>query len=1504
MSAPEWVAELNDNFDPRATAIIVYTSILLWFNSNLDREEIILLNLGGRTCWPQRGITRQHDVRICLNFILTRLGWNRNAGANIRTLCFRIAREIHPDRTARSGFRNAYAAAAAHSFIMRCKNYADDIDQTEQLPMPHMLITPFNVDRNIRNKPPSNFEFEASKFARTNSSNQANSDRFNSYWQRIENAWTESVRNEETQLWNNYIFYNEYPTVHPQYGRFVRQGTSSWMLRRETVEQEPPDQAEEEWWQGQMADHFANQQEQDDNDQDPQNEPPEQQPENEPQQQQPENNNADIPNNEPNDLPPPAEQEYDQYDLPKARERASIMEIFHDKYAVIDHISYAQCLGFDGASFTEMKSIPNNLQVQWAEAFSDACAAVNDQLQAPHPNSSRSELQLERRLKWKNILYIIMLRKPPSKSGIKYRDLIPIIRRRFNMYNDGNWRGLVDDYERDVVESNNIERPTERNEEREKENTINQVHEYLTKLQCGRARKRAMSNGIGDHTDPNIIEQMKRKHPARKSPIVPLTNEELRRPRRGIDRNKFVQVLKSLKYDVSAGLGCGRNEHILALSIKPTRQVTPSASNAIDNFHMYANNVVQGQLPDYFYTGYCASRLVPANKVHPDSLSPGEIPECRPINIGSAERRLIERAYFDEGLQASFASILEPVQNGVCVKGGISKTIFGIQAALDANPDYAIFQGDIKNGFNEISRASIIEAVKEQPELHDILTYTYLTLNTRSYVAMGSGIHMTSAGFRVEEGVHQGAVPSGYLYSLGQNRAMQNHRERVEAEGGGVSVILDDNTTLAPREVIFTLTKQLADDLALVGLELQPAKSKAYITEHLRDARWDELRGDVSNGTIEDQEGNTHFGIAACNIPIGTEGFIKAYLYQKKESILKGYDIIMKLLDPGSCSHPDIPTRQMLWILIHVCLQFTGDYWLRHIRPDYTEDFAYAIDAAIRNLIQACIGMNINLWSDIARERMRLPIRCRGLGLRESADRRYAQYIGALAQSIPDLINRTDGNNVIPGRLNIPSLVNMLGEGSFNSTSTNPWEHLLNTNVVGSNNNVANGLRYAWTHLQNNFQLNATPDQLNNSDYLLTQDVLRAGFYHDGSKPKSATAALTIELERARMKSLRQTIESSLPQGHYERASFESWQNISAVPLTSPPDQIGYQDNNCFQMLIARYLGQPNPLCQHLAGRFFGNNATPLDEYGANLSSESLPGRGFTKRHNDLQYLIQDMMRVANIDSVIEPVNFLLGKVGQPYIGDYVNNITSQPGNPRYARHALVPDILATNYPTGTQVVNDSGATRSANALFEIKTFTYCRTRYNHNNRNINPANRRAREVVNETKGKVKKLDIRFAASVVGDGSNGITGPFENALSQFHCKTIIPLCFGAFGEVNEDLDKVIQCLAREAASTDEGLTISPLVNTDRKGGAYRIMLQQFRRAIAVKASNGHSQLILHRLHYVRGTEQEAKDACRSHHSDNRWRPYQRGGYSWFNSHISEGYTMFEQFRNGYYYHMP
>jgi len=84
---------------------------------------------------------------------------------------------------------------------------------------------------------------------------------------------------------------------------------------------------------------------------------------------------------------------------------------------------------------------------------------------------------------------------------------------------------------------------------------------------------------------------------------------------------------------------------------------------------------------------------------------------------------------------------------------------------------------------------------------------------------------------------------------------------------------------------------------------------------------------------------------------------------------------------------------------------------------------------------------------------------------------------------------------------------------------------------------------------------------------------------------------------------------------------------------------------------------------------------------------------------------------------------------------------------------------------------------------FEIKSFQPNRTRYNHNNTNINPADRRAKEVVQQYSRKFQKLDQNYAQEVVGDGRNGIVGPFEAAQSQFFGGQVIPVVVGAFGEV-------------------------------------------------------------------------------------------------------------------------
>ena len=103
-----------------------------------------------------------------------------------------------------------------------------------------------------------------------------------------------------------------------------------------------------------------------------------------------------------------------------------------------------------------------------------------------------------------------------------------------------------------------------------------------------------------------------------------------------------------------------------------------------------------------------------------------------------------------------------------------------------------------------------------------------------------------------------------------------------------------------------------------------------------------------------------------------------------------------------------------------------------------------AIDSGVATLFQTCTGTDITAWSLVVQERVRLPMRMKGCGLRGAADRRYAQYIGAAVQSVPHLVDRTDeAGCVTSGRLNLPSIATLFGEGAFNHPCPAPWQGVL-----------------------------------------------------------------------------------------------------------------------------------------------------------------------------------------------------------------------------------------------------------------------------------------------------------------------------------------------------------------------------------------------------------------------------------------------------------------------------
>ena len=82
--------------------------------------------------------------------------------------------------------------------------------------------------------------------------------------------------------------------------------------------------------------------------------------------------------------------------------------------------------------------------------------------------------------------------------------------------------------------------------------------------------------------------------------------------------------------------------------------------------------------------------------------------------------------------------------------------------------------------------------------------------------------------------------------------SFQKLNDTLVAVGGAATAIIDDNYAMGPPSIIFLSNEQLKTNLAIIGLELQPAKSCCYIDDAHRDLEWHRLWGDIPEGGIRD----------------------------------------------------------------------------------------------------------------------------------------------------------------------------------------------------------------------------------------------------------------------------------------------------------------------------------------------------------------------------------------------------------------------------------------------------------------------------------------------------------------------------------------------------------------------------------------------------------------------------------------------------------------------------
>jgi hypothetical protein len=214
--------------------------------------------------------------------------------------------------------------------------------------------------------------------------------------------------------------------------------------------------------------------------------------------------------------------------------------------------------------------------------------------------------------------------------------------------------------------------------------------------------------------------------------------------------------------------------------------------------------------------------------------------------------------------------------------------------------------------------------------------------------------------------------------------------------------------------------------------------------------------------------------------------------------------------------------------------------------------------------------------------------------------------------------------------------------------------------------------------------LDLSPASVGQQNLISTQPIINFGFDDEGKRPKSTTASILIECDKAREQKLIKMAkgdEDSNIQTLQESFSFLHCDKYSTLPLTALPDKLGSCPDNLLPEIVAQIMGQPSPSCKHYAGQWIGTdgNEQPVDMYGNSIaSSRFLPGDDFQKISTAIQLRLIGMARKAGLSAYVEATGYFAGRVPPRFLNRYLRDTLTNPN-----AEPLIPDIIVHNYQNG-----------------------------------------------------------------------------------------------------------------------------------------------------------------------------------------------------------------------------
>ena len=773
----------------------------------------------------------------------------------------------------------------------------------------------------------------------------------------------------------------------------------------------------------------------------------------------------------------------------------------------------------------------------------------------------------------------------------------------------------------------------------------------------------------------------------------------------------------------------------------------------LDMLESFSLRYLNGEFPPWFNKVWNSVSTVPLLK--PDK-------NLRPVGVKSSFNRIIHKRVIT-GNRGGLIEHLEPQQLAVSAAGG-AKLVHSVRMLLEHRQDFVAVKLDIRNAHNEVSRASILEALDREPSLRHLVWHAATCLAPHTGLESGGKMWGQSG-----EGMTQGDPEAGGFFCVSWQPQVRELDATLKAAGGMAKFGNDDGYVIGPSTVLFPALAQFAQQIQeehLLHLQVRKTEVFTWSGELPAEAPPGIARAGVMVGE------DFLPGMIVYGIPVGSNAYVRHMLEKVVDGVAEEVTRVQEVLAGDS---------QAMWSVLLCSLSHKLDWHLTLCYPSDILAAATRLDSIFWSVLENLTRLNIPRsgvgvqgvagqecifqvpdvdWlhgHNFQELLVPQPIKLGGLGLRSLVETRTAAFIGGVEMSLPHFLGE---GGVCPLLEDVVGLVE--GAARWNS-------------FLAADSRTAREFGQAWEALLTEARQCAA--FLGKELGLpLSQGVEHAG---DGSVDGSTRRKVVQQREGLRNEVLTKALRE-----HHDRLArpvtvYQNFDKLSGAWLLALPGSTTGLSSPVFSEAMAAHLclGSPSLISSGWVGRTVGRKGLTIDSYGdAVMNCDDLPGDTWRHRHDTIKTAIVAECLDAKVPHDCEVYGLFSDLIPAAAEADGAGLEWVR------ARQGLIPDFrLRLPTPEGT-----------TDSLAELKITSAGVTCYP---RGVagRGTDRRANGLPTLYRNKLAKYDRKYHGTAQGQ-----TGPLVQRLEGYG--KLWGLVVGPWGEGSKDLHSLVKIMGESSVA--------------------------------------------------------------------------------------------------------